>query len=430
VFAKEFEFHLFLVQVTSVLGRLVGYIERDGWIVLKFKPAQNINDDPISILCTVIKDSDIGFLLKCLDLISTLGARGHRVSLSMIGTCGGNENMDYQSVYQVTEVCKFDRGKLLEVQYKTKGKKKKVKGLRFERRVDKELYASVNPSSRLDPKILKPILAHSSNLLMEAPPQVLGLCSYDLIGFDMESYDFTEVCHRRQCQVGFILRVCSDQCTENAKGKRIKCRFTGITHDVLDALLPSLKTSERALSEATSVPFHDVATVSFATVKYALRDSLRFLMSSPGRSDTKYFSAADAKETYFRFCERNQDDRTTLDLFMGGLFETTEENDEIGKYADIVIKGISNARFAVDCANGLQPDDDPETWMSPDEVEAHELGIEQAEKFAREYQRELAKEYSKSFKMAGISDPRRTEGLGEGREGGGSGNDAVVERHG
>ena len=274
VFAKRSEFHLFFMAKYHLFDAVLDHKQ---FIVLRRVPCTDALSPAAGkmLICDIIDDSDIDFVLQLHGLLISLTDKFHVVA-ALIGTCGGVNPLVYQQFYQVFKAHKFDRGGSI-ASYSSKRTNKQVtvretlddmkttkkpddtkaiasnndaknaeklhgalktvvKLMVFRRREDKELSTYVN--YQYDVKEHEKIVAMSSNLLVELDDDHdLSVTGYDRYAFDMETFDFVKICEANGVVVGYVLLMVADMCGADNKQKRREARFDNLSDKAIDVML-------------------------------------------------------------------------------------------------------------------------------------------------------------------------------------------------
>ena len=346
-FAKEFEYNLFLLHLARS-GVMTNILIGNRYSAIRVKKKSNA----LYIICALINDSDIAYLLDLNDALRDLCEKfNDRVYASLIGTAGAIMNVELYEWVNVVQAVKFDRGllRMCQAQWRPSKATEDVtaQAVMFLPRSDKLLESPIASTVRFNDAI-KSAWAYSSNMVNEAGAVALlseaNLCKgntdhrgYDVCVADMETFDFVEICKRNGVVIDFVLRVCSDLAQHGSIEERLKVRFDN---------LPSEATSNLARNSAEEVELlfdtfeksRNLETRQFTqrTDYTAVRDcflrTLTYLQEDGNPKKKPYVDAAEADNLKFEYVRHNYWRRKRHELFVGTKF--LGAIDELQRIAD------------------------------------------------------------------------------------------------
>jgi hypothetical protein len=180
VFPKKFEFYKFLYYIN--INYNIKYFTKNDYYY-KIKISTKI------FYCLVVDDSDIGFTFKLMNFIKHNKEIIKYNKVILIGSCGSNIFNDLGKMFEIKEATKGDRGYLSSSKL-------------FEYRLDKKLISNCNTTNSKF-KIREIV---STNFLNEN-------CIHDIFKnklFDMETYDFFQICSALDVQSYHCFRFVTD----------------------------------------------------------------------------------------------------------------------------------------------------------------------------------------------------------------------------
>jgi len=203
-------------------------------------------------------DSDIRFLLALNKFIGELKIKveeGTMLRFSLLGTCGAQAELN--TCYMIDRVYKYDRGEI-----GSDGK--------YSTREDKVAASEQLIFSYSTLKRIKLATAFSANFLNHCKSP-LKLPDFEVSCFDMETYDFTVVIYQNDVQLGFVVRVVSDNFQ---KTDRMSATFEQLD----DSIFKAVKVTQDGMSKLfCTSSMCQLARKDYRTVTSMLISTLNFL---------------------------------------------------------------------------------------------------------------------------------------------------------
>ena len=222
VFPKPFEFYKFLVYLLSEKCLFFTILNITSKSNIRYdlilQPSQ-APDDQMILPCYIIRDSDINFNRIFSELVHTQ-SRNTEDEFILIGSCGSNNKEDLGNMFYVKKAVKGDRGTL------DKDSKFKIRKDKFTKLNERKAKYYKKSYLQLNKKI-----CCSTNFLNK---NIIDESFKDYI-FDMETFDFYDICGRLNISNYFSIRFVTDL-VEDLDGTQDvsdaeKCRRLHVNYD-------------------------------------------------------------------------------------------------------------------------------------------------------------------------------------------------------
>jgi len=259
IFAKHFEYWRF-VQRYWMMFENVFYDHETRCSYHLLKPVRIGEEGGSTLITRCFHESDIRFLLALNEFVRDMSKRaekaGSALRFSMIGTCGAQRSVG--SCFQIDRAFKYDRGEL-------------VGDFKYQPRTDKVAASQVLLTPIIRVEDMTAATACSANFLMHTPAALeLKLHGLDPFCYDMETYDFAVVLEQNDVDLGFVIRVVSDNFAAEER--------VGATMENLPVgLLSELRNSKEVIKSMLSSSAFRRTSPDYRTVTHLVQQACKFL---------------------------------------------------------------------------------------------------------------------------------------------------------